>query len=330
MQLLFTRYYDVHGLRLNVEAENAFLAESLESVLSPFAISANGADGYRVALSFGKPSLDAEKENLRLLWRGEWAPGVELECHTNGEMRILFLPGMARIRLDFSRRQCDAVVQPGQERCLRCGCMTHVLCEILGEDNQHVLHAACLAADAKGEKRAVLLAGVCGAGKTTTALSLARAGMRLLTDDAAFLVQRGPTLHIWGLPRPCKVHRRTVEMMDWLKDVESRVITGTEESAVELRRLPSGDPHWELAPGIVLLMEPRNDQEHRLQEMNKVEAITELTRQNVRAMHGLAVERAGRSFHALSSLVINSRVFRLSVGPDLNALHHLLQARLEE
>jgi len=322
----FTRHYDIHGLRLSVEAESAVLGESLETVLGAFAVCANEGGGYQVNLCFGEPP---RREAAPLLWRGEWASDVELECYHNDGTRIFLVPDRARLCLDLVRHRCDVVVKPGQERCLRCGCMTYVLCEFLGNDGQHVVHAACLAAETETDKRAVLLAGVCGAGKTTTALALARAGMRILTDDAAFLVQRAAGLRVWGLPRPCKVHRQTVKMMDWLDAVESRPIAGTEESAVDLRHLPSGDPRWELVPGLVLLLEPRNERSHRLQETNNVDALAELTRQNVRTAHGLAINRAGESFQALASLVMNSRVYRLSVGPELGTLHGLLQSLLE-
>lgn len=323
MSLPRIRNYDVHGLCLNVEAETSALSESLERVIGVFAVSSDRKADFRLRLRFGTPTVNTGL--FSLVWRGEWFPGVNVECYTDGSTRVFYLPDAVCLCLDLVHRNCEVIVRPGQERALRHGFLTHVLCEFLGDDNQHVLHAACLAATANGDKRAVLLAGVSGAGKTTTALALARHGMLLLTDDAAFLVQRSAGLRVWGLPRPCKVHRHTVEMMPWLQAMESRPIAGTEEFAVDFQCLSTGDPREEVSPGLVLLMGPRNDRDHRLQEMSHTEALIELTRQNVRAMHGLAVERAGNSFHAISSLVMQSRVFRLSVGPRLDALHEALQ-----
>ncbi|MBM3860521.1 MAG: hypothetical protein FJ395_12840 [Verrucomicrobia bacterium] len=324
------RHYDVHGVRLDVAAENSVLADSLEGVLHPFLLPSNNGGADRLLIRYGTPPGDDELQGMKLLWRGEFPVGVPMEWYAEGRTRSIRLPGNVWARLDLPRRVCDIVVQPGAEWCLRTGCVSQVLCELLGEADHHVLHSACLAAGRDGQRRAVLLAGVSGAGKTTTALALAHAGLPLLTDDAAFLVRRDGAVRVWGLPRPCKVHRQTMAMMDWLKNIESRPTSDGQEFVMPLNRLSTADPRWELAPGLVVLIEPRNDTAHRLQEMNKVDALTELTRQNVHAMGGHAVERAGQSFQTIGALITASRVLRLSVGPGLDTLCDLLLAQLED
>jgi len=325
-----SRHYDVHGLHLSVTAENAVLADSLEGILHPFLAPSNGTDASRLTISYGTPPADVELGEMKLLWRGEFPVGVEMEWFAEGQTRAIRLPGKVWARLDLPHNACDIVVQPGAEWYLRTGCVSQILCELLGEADHHVLHAACLAAGRDGQRHAILLAGVSGAGKTTTALALAHAGLPMLTDDATFLVRRDGAVRVWGLPRPCKVHRRTIAMMEWLNNIESRPTSDGEEFVMQLDRISSADPRWELAPGLVVLIEPRNDTAHHLQELNKLDALTELTRQNVRAMSGHAVERAGRSFQTIGALINASRTLRLSVGPGLDTLRDLLIAQLED
>ena len=327
------RQYNVHDVGLEVAADDARLIECVEAVLCPFAVSCDAGDAqYRVTLRYGLPPA-TDMSGQQLLWQGKLFCEIDSMCYAAGRRLTILLPQRARVCLDLDRRQCEVIVRPDSVQYLPFCFVMQMLCEFLGEQNHHVMHAACLAVPGSQQHRAILLAGVSGAGKSTTSLALAHAGLPLLADDAAFLVQRNlageKTLRIWGLPRPCKVHRKTFEMLDWLKSVERRPIMDTDEFSVAMNRLPSGDSRWELAPGLVVLVGPRNLRQHQLRELSRLDAISELTHQNVRTMRGRVVERAGRSFEAFSQLVIASRVFHLSVGPDLDSLPPLLLALME-
>ena len=70
------------------------------------------------------------------------------------------------------------------------------------------MHAACLACDGKG----LLLPGISGAGKSTTALRLALDGFAFLGDDYV-LVDAGPPCRVWSLYRTAKVDARSLTLL---------------------------------------------------------------------------------------------------------------------
>ncbi len=65
------------------------------------------------------------------------------------------------------------------------------------------LHCACLVRERDGS--GLLLAGGSGVGKSTLTVALAKAGLRLLSDDWTYFTIRGGRAHAWGLPTPVKL-----------------------------------------------------------------------------------------------------------------------------
>ena len=78
----------------------------------------------------------------------------------------------------------------------------------------YFLHAACLARDG----RAVVIAGTAGAGKSTLALGLARAGLDYLGDDMVFLRDEGDTVRALGFSDAIGV---TPQTATWLPELAS-------------------------------------------------------------------------------------------------------------
>lgn len=328
------RQYQIHGVGVDIESQLPSLAESVQSILGPYAIAKNGAHGYRIAVAHGEPPSNGEATNLSLVGHTSVNGGREVFWFANSHERVAHLSGVAWTHLDLGKRQGRVMVRPGEEWCLEFGCLTPMLCDVLAHEQHYVFHAATLAVKTRNGIQAILLAGVSGVGKTTTALALARAEMQLLTDDASFLVWRSwhekSQLKIWGFPRPCKVHRQTLALLKWIDGLNPNPIWREEEFKLDLNRVSPCGAGLEIAPGLLVLLIPRNDCEHRITELDKVAALTEMTRQNVRALYGHAVETAGRSFEALGQLVTASRTVRLSVGPDLPGLGAVLRRCLEE
>ena len=218
------RRYGVHGTRLRVEAESESLAQRFDEILKPFTVRGEGGGGLLVRMRYGNPrQLQATPKGMRLTWRGVPAGGSYTAAYASENSRRIHLPGLALVRVDLRRGEAQITVKPDEEWRLDRNCITPVLCEFFGRAGQDVVHAASLSAD----DRAVLLAGPSGAGKTTTALALARSGMRLMADDASFVGRDGlaassKTLAVWGLPRPCRVHKKTLAMMPWLDGIPRR------------------------------------------------------------------------------------------------------------
>jgi len=296
-------------MRVRLEAPDEPLAETAGHVLRPFA-TADGAEAD-VALHVDYGSFEMPPPDDDSIWR-------------------LHFDGLADARVDVAGRRADIRVVSGEEACLYTCFIVPILCEFLHRVDQHVIHAASLAAGPDGDRRAVLLAGESGTGKTTAALVLAQAGMQLMADDASFI---GPaadgTTVVWGLPRACKVHEQTLAMLPWLADLPRTPALTEDEVLIELDHLPGGGSSAEARPGLIFLLQPRNDNEHRLTPADRLEAITELSRQNLRSAGPEGIKRAAGSFAALGELVRGSRAFRLSIGPDLASLPDRIGQEME-
>lgn len=267
------------------------------------------------------PFADEPVPGMEEYWRGTLPDGTPAVCHRGASARETVLPGLARMRL--TEQGADIRVAPGADGYLNLGCILPALCELLGRCGHHVIHAASLWGEVAGTRRALLLCGRGGLGKTTTALALARAGMQLLTDDATFLHFDGDapeTLRVWGLPRPCKVHRRTVELLPWLRPYTRAARAAGDEFMVELAALAGAGALAMAEPALLLFLEERNAEAHRLTPLDKVAAISRLANENVRAADPRAAGPAGEAFRALTTLVRRCRPCLLSVGPALGTL----------
>ena len=169
---------------------------------------------------------------------------------------------------------------------------------------------------------AVLLSGVSGRGKTTTALALLGTGRQLLADDTCFIGRESPDrpLTVWGLPRAVKVHTATVNLLPWLAEAPSSPSAEPDERRIRLADVPSADPRRRFIPKAILLVGERNDRDHALTVLDRLSAVTALTRENVRAADDRSVGPAGRAFGTLTELIAQCDVYGLSVGPDLASL----------
>ncbi len=319
-------------MRLRVESHAPQLTEAVEIVIRPFAVNRLEAADFVVSIGYDPGPRVQDSEALRLVWRGIGPTGLDTAVRDSESVLVLELVDLAVARIELSRGHAAVTVKPGEESCLNHGCITPMLCEFLRHVGHHVVHAAGLAAAGPGGDRAVLLAGRSGAGKTTAALALVEAGMRLMSDDACFVDARDPqenqALKVWGLPRPCKASRQALELLPWLAELPHTPAVTEGEVLFELTHLPGVEPKRGASPGLILLLGSRNDREHILSPMDKLETIAELTRQNVRSHGPAGVGRARASFAALANLVAQSDCYGLSVGPDLGGLYDCLVERM--
>jgi hypothetical protein len=104
-------------------------------------------------------------------------------------------------------------------------------------------------------------------------------------------------------------------MLPWLADKPTGPSVLPDERRILLTDLPHVDPHTRHMPRAVLLMDPRNERDHTLTRLDRISAVTMLTRENVRAGGS-----AASAFAAMAELVRQTPCYRLSVGPDLSSL----------
>jgi len=226
--------------------------------------------------------------------------------------------------MNVRRRRAHILAKAGQEGPAEYGCVMPMLCEFLAQVGQYILHAASLSIDRDGDSRAVVISGVSGCGKTTAALALAQARWRVMSDDASFVgwddPHRREALEVWGLPRGCKVHTRTLAMFGALMKLPRRPAATADEYFIELADLPGADTPRRVRPSVILFLLPRNPREHTFTPVAHLPALTRLTRENLRAPDTRADGPAGAAFAVLNEFVRRCDAYTLSVGPDIDTL----------
>lgn len=142
------------------------------------------ADRAPVRLRIRTLAVDGDEDGpLRQRWSGG---------------RLWVRAGASRGVAHIARRTAVARVTPAfvrdRER-FRSGMLDALALWILTALDRQPLHAAAVERDG----RVLLLAGVSGVGKSTLVYAAMRAGLRVLTEDCAFL-QDGPAPRVWGMP----------------------------------------------------------------------------------------------------------------------------------
>ncbi len=249
-------------------------------------------------------------------------------CRTGLQRRQVEMPGQVRADIDLAANVARFVVNPNIKTGLLEISFLPLLCDCLGLAGHYIIHAASLFAQVGGQRRALIVSGQSGAGKTTLALALAGTGFGLLTDDmtlyrAATESQPG---QIWGIRTRCKVHAQTLELLPWLRDLPAGGAALNGERLLDSKPLKPATTGLSVAPGVILFLNPRNPEAHRIEPVDKLTAISRLTRENIRADDRRREAVAGRAFEALTELVRSSRIYQASLCPRLDELPDRLAA----
>ena len=191
-------------------------------------------------------------------------------------MRATVLEDSAVVVNDLNARRCRIDVVADRMSNLAFACLIPILSDVLAEHDQFLVHVAgvCVSSD-----RVVLMFGDSGAGKTTAALALAQTTMPLMCDDACFLcVPTDGVPYAWPLPRDANVHENTVRLLPYLADLPSRPGLETNERVIRFEDLTDVDPRDRFFPEAVILLQTRNDSEHRIEPIEPVRLLPELLR----------------------------------------------------
>lgn len=326
-----TQRYCLHRLPLTVQAASDALAARVDQFLQPFAAKGGGTAEFQVSISHGADDCE-HLQGLRCVWRQRLPGGIDASGWSGRDTRVLCLHDKGLLIVDPAARSAKVMVRPGQESCLVLGLLIPAITEFLSQLGQHACHAACLRLSPTSS-RCVLIFGESGAGKTTTSLALHGQGLRLMADDCTILVPGAGQQHgkprLWGLPRPCKVHRRTFEMVRWLRQAVPEPRFVSEESVIPFPQLAPVDVQGMAEPAMILFLQPRNSDNHRLEQLKPLQTVAELTRRIVRSPDRDGIAQANCGFGSAVQLAEACPAFRLSVGPQLESLSQRILAAAE-
>ncbi len=135
------------------------------------------------------------------------------------------------------------------------------------------VHCACVVKAGSG----LLLGGESGAGKSTTALSLARNGFSYLSDDCTYLSRTGAEMRAWGLPTLVKLLPEAVRHFPGLVSPDP-VLTLNGEWAlnVDPTEISNVERCLDCAPRWLVFLERKVDSPSVIKPLSSTEAASRL------------------------------------------------------
>src|SRR5262245_22761595 len=193
-------FYTSHGVRLAVAGDSPLVQAAIHARLRRFAT--NGEDRPHITLTITTvPSLHAHRVACPTTGTRPILEWDGCEARYSPADDVLFITGRERVRAQCAPAKGVVEVsivgdEPDDLWFLSHPLLTLTLVELLKRRGMYSAHAACLAVGGRG----LLLAGVSGAGKTTLALALARAGLQFLGDDTVFVAPSPSGVGVLAFP----------------------------------------------------------------------------------------------------------------------------------
>jgi hypothetical protein len=239
-------------------------------------------------------------DNLPLVWSGAYFEGGTGHLRELGPRSDMMVDGECLIQVDREKRRAVASILPDQFRSIMGSPSMFLVQAVLEAANQHLIHAACVEHNGGG----VLLFAPSGSGKTTTSLALARQGLGIQTDDASSIMTIDGVPHVWGLPRPFKVHKKSADLMPWIKSAMGEKFDANGEQGVFRDRIKDLIAIAKPRPvplKAIIWIGPRREFDHRFTPMSKAKALIGIIGDNTGVMPNQGVPARGQGMIAAVS-----------------------------
>jgi hypothetical protein len=319
------RRYDFHGVAMQVEADDAAVAEAIDDRLRHFRAHGDGAPDIDVRLWSVPTARDHSLER---------PPGHGRPVYDPPAGEVTYFPEADQLFIDFERR-VRVLADPGasgaQARMrsssaeqdvwlLSRPLFTLPLVELLKRRGLYSVHAGGVAVDG----RAIVLAGASGSGKSTLAVALARAGLDFLADDMVFLSRGADTVRVHSFPDEADL---TDGSAAWFPELSARVgrtPRGWPKHRVRVEEVFGAELAPVCAPGLIVLPAISERRESAVTPVAPAAALLEL------APNVLLTQPAASQAHldALGALVASSACYRLEMGRDFARIADMLQSLL--
>jgi hypothetical protein len=326
--------FSIHGVELKFVTHSPALATSVATLLRHFGCSAfdgrpmwmefeaiERREDVPVRLSSSAACLyDGSGLAIgtdRQTWRCEIYSDREVLVADFHEEGVVIIDGAAQSAQGY-------LVQPdAMAPDIRVSFVHFAMTELLKRRGLYTFHATALEKHGQG----VLIPGFSGKGKTTSFLSLLRAGYRYLSDDHPFFRLNGSRVEI--LPHPLKINvtDQTVSFFPELRAAPPSILrAGVPKRsfrAEDLYPAPLGTP---CEPAVILFPQVVEASHSCLEPLSKKRAL-EMILPHSLLVYDAAVAR--REFQALVRLIEQADCYQLHFGRDVLELPWLVTPLLE-
>lgn len=326
-------YYRVQHLLFSIDDPRGLMTQTTERLLGRFACSA--IPRRSVSQMAVSTRLASEAPNLATSLKKVWTGNVDdifYSVYRDGDRRVVTLPQRGWVDYDTSRGVAEINLLDCDDKSAKVFMLMQVVADSLCIDGHCFVHAACLAVPRDAQWSGVLICAPSYTGKTTTALTLANSGWRLVTDDITYVQPAHLGSHIWGFPRACHIRPGTLKLLPWLHDLQLERPNSEGVRSLPVDSLAErgwAEAPW-LKPNLLVMLAPHNTASTRVTPIDQVAALSRLAAESVNAVPGVCDQSAPTELATLARLVSTTPSCLLSVGPDLENVAMKLEAFLDD